>query len=1460
MATLEQGVSEKLLDTTAEVAGGGLNEPSPPIFEDAGTLCQGTGSTSSNSNESEKQSEPADGRLFTQSVRDKDQLAEFRAAKIKLKQQRMASVQAALDANNQKESEQKEIKKKGLDGSADHIRAQLTKERTEITMQVSDHKAERLKRFSTSFIAGKKKDVSDDFFNVAMSASNLPELQKACWEVTNFVPLKVHNTQLGATTEKPSVREVTEDKSVLNALKKLFELLEGFCDQTEQFLSMLSEDPEVAVISVPAGARTATKGQPMTRSLVLLSGQAHSLSYAGESHILLEESQSTRMTTGDCLGFINDNEDIVQENAFTIICQTSCSFLEIPKSSLDTIFAHMKMERFIAIMSLIPEDRIEADVQFLLTFAKKNAFFKQLKESRQLNLCRQAKMEMFQQEDVLFNEDDRGQTYYIIIRGSVRVSKNVGGALDNQGNKIFIHVALLSQGVGFGELALLSTSGVRQATVTANEDCVFMTLNRRIYNDVLRSEHEHSLQETMRAVMHVFPYVAQRDKIFQTYIAQLFRDEELPAGRILTEQGAKANTFYILKEGTLAVDHRVEYSRFSAPEDAGLEHMETPFETKTLKKFSQKEYKTRVVPFGEMSHFGDTVGDVDMLADPIWAATYMYRTIALKPVVVCSISWSALKVRFPHEMMDELRTRSLKKFNLFKSIFDSAVATEFSNSQFSCLSVFNPAGYVPSNFVVEKSKSSIKASISEMLDGKKMMLRRKIRNRMDVPVSEAFQTTVNEWIADMSRDNVLQSIEIESDSIKRKTGVQLAASELLFGNENVKKDKALQAMMRSAFMDEQNVDQCIDNIIKMTREELSSDDESEIESDLDATTTSQKLTFQCAESGVISPNSSRRSVGSPIPGHKPQFVRYDLTNHYCNTAEGLVENMDNIVLLDSSVVQTRPSSRAVTLRHGLSSRSKSRHGVGSRQGTAASIGNIGDREQDCRYFRPNVDGESSDASPEQLLQVASNDEDDDDIPEYFYPDHYRIKSSTKKVQNRANEFRKRHECKQQRARSATKIDFDSAVIATPIKLQSMNANIPLSSPAFSFRRSRTPTPLLENLPLPPTDKGLIYVKHLPSAPAPLIIRRVAKQTPTTPKPSTAHSVQLMRVRGNSALGQMLLLPDIRDCRYADVTDDNVGIDYIYGQYVADQPMGGEEDLPMHTGMVLSSGKALKVGAFVPEKESTWSSGFSLPAQNSTFSDGLSDDEHIHGTTCSPDVQTLPVIRAIPAALAPMPTPPVLSKEEVLQQILKSGFLVNSRKKGDADSAKEQAKEVERLVKERAQAETKSKISNLLSAGMLDNKIKHLEAEKPPETVDFELSEGLLQKMHDVTVRRMNDPNFKGQQLINIAPKQSSGMLGAKKIKKHRPAATPKTFDFNGFDQSLSPKSKKFEEAMNSSYHNEQMLKMQHRNTDHHKAERLQLLKNVLSKSSRGPSMLGLNIESVVLLPSIASASPLQQKR
>lgn len=79
----------------------------------------------------------------------------------------------------------------------------------------------------------------------------------------------------------------------------------------------------------------------------------------------------------------------------------------------------------------------------------------------------------------VINEGERASLFYIVARGLVMVSRR-----DEYGDDV--EVARLGDGDQFGELALLNDSP-RTATVTTRTDCLFLTLNRTQFLELLRT-------------------------------------------------------------------------------------------------------------------------------------------------------------------------------------------------------------------------------------------------------------------------------------------------------------------------------------------------------------------------------------------------------------------------------------------------------------------------------------------------------------------------------------------------------------------------------------------------------------------------------------------------------------------------------------------------------------------------------------------------------------------------------------------------------------------------------------------------------------------------------------------------------------------------------------------------------------------------------------------------------------
>ena len=88
---------------------------------------------------------------------------------------------------------------------------------------------------------------------------------------------------------------------------------------------------------------------------------------------------------------------------------------------------------------------------------------------------------VFKRNEVIFHEGDPGDTLHLVLKGhvAIRVTTPMGERAT---------LAVLGAGDAFGELALLSQDPVRSATAAAVEGAETMSLHRRDFHDIRRSE------------------------------------------------------------------------------------------------------------------------------------------------------------------------------------------------------------------------------------------------------------------------------------------------------------------------------------------------------------------------------------------------------------------------------------------------------------------------------------------------------------------------------------------------------------------------------------------------------------------------------------------------------------------------------------------------------------------------------------------------------------------------------------------------------------------------------------------------------------------------------------------------------------------------------------------------------------------------------------------------------------
>lgn len=86
------------------------------------------------------------------------------------------------------------------------------------------------------------------------------------------------------------------------------------------------------------------------------------------------------------------------------------------------------------------------------------------------------RLRSYKPETVVINQDDTGETLYLIMKGIVKVSLNRPDGRD-------VFLAVLSQGDHFGELSLID-SKYRSANVVTQEDTILLLIDRALFDEL----------------------------------------------------------------------------------------------------------------------------------------------------------------------------------------------------------------------------------------------------------------------------------------------------------------------------------------------------------------------------------------------------------------------------------------------------------------------------------------------------------------------------------------------------------------------------------------------------------------------------------------------------------------------------------------------------------------------------------------------------------------------------------------------------------------------------------------------------------------------------------------------------------------------------------------------------------------------------------------------------------------
>jgi CRP-like cAMP-binding protein len=164
--------------------------------------------------------------------------------------------------------------------------------------------------------------------------------------------------------------------------------------------------------------------------------------------------------------------------------------------------------------------------------------------------------------DAVVREGEPGDAFYMIARGSVRVTKREGGgATTGAGLKPETDVVLATLGDGsiFGEMALVS-GAPRAATVAAAEDSDVLVFGREALHAVARdlavvatALERFTRERLLGNLLATHPLFKPFDRAQRAQLASRFSAHDAPAGTVLIREGDVGRGIFLILSGEVDV-------------------------------------------------------------------------------------------------------------------------------------------------------------------------------------------------------------------------------------------------------------------------------------------------------------------------------------------------------------------------------------------------------------------------------------------------------------------------------------------------------------------------------------------------------------------------------------------------------------------------------------------------------------------------------------------------------------------------------------------------------------------------------------------------------------------------------------------------------------------------------------------------------------------------------------------
>lgn len=259
--------------------------------------------------------------------------------------------------------------------------------------------------------------------------------------------------------------------------------------------------------------------------------------------------------------------------------------------------ARQQREDKLKILAKPGEERDESDLKALLALTNKIDILGRMPLDLRMEVCKLLHAVKMPTGSVVFREGDEGDTFFMILSGSVVVTHT------NQRTGRQMVLCHLYSGQSFGELAMQKADSLRVATVTVKQTCHFITLKATDFRrfSVLRKDDELIERVNRLKSARVFQGFEERDVSALAYGLTV---KEVDRNTVVLKQGDENEDIFVVDKGSCKVIRKFPIALIDRVRHSKKMEAEHPVPTAGLLKTPEHKY-FQVARLGPSDCFGE---------------------------------------------------------------------------------------------------------------------------------------------------------------------------------------------------------------------------------------------------------------------------------------------------------------------------------------------------------------------------------------------------------------------------------------------------------------------------------------------------------------------------------------------------------------------------------------------------------------------------------------------------------------------------------------------------------------------------------------------------------------------------------------------------------------------------------------------------------------------------------------